>query len=689
MNHGAVGPRPGSLSRSLPQGPPPSLSLVFVKTDFSHYSGVTRVHSLGLKTLLLLLALVGATAAPAQSLEILGPSGVVSPEGFAVAVQLRNAEGKTLPSRPKVTVEGGELGSFAPAPPLASLWILPRAGVREVKLRAVEGGFAAEARFAVGPPASRVELSLDPPAPVKGRDTHAQLSIRILRPDGTADPDSSPPVLRVNVGEVSGLTQVGPGTYRAAYALPTTRYPEVAILVALSPWPHPASIHGALGRLLVPLATRVSLPGRAERNAEVSIEIAGETFGPVSTGPDGRFSLPVVVPPGYGTARARAVDRFGNTRTRELDLNLPPTDQLACVANPTQLPADGQAKARILCAASDPHGKPVTSNTVKLSAERGTLRGPTVLDNGMLEWIYTSPRGKPGTSEVLLGAWKAGGPRSTEELPLRLVQGAAADLLLSAREVQVFAGGELQLGVKVTDALGVPRAGAVLNLRGAEGGQSRVEETAPGQFRGVWEVPASLRGPVVLKARASGPFGLEPSRLSAWIEDGFLRAAVVDLAGLPVPAQRLKVNGREVTTDVRGEVELGVAQAGRVLLSHAQWPALRHDVYVLEGGRVVFPPDVAPGTPVREMAVDVAPPAQVIPRVELREGGRVAWWIEDDHGRTLEGRRVEVALSNEPRPREAVSGRTPAEVEAGGSGPWTITISDVDAKVSVVRKVAR
>ncbi len=52
-----------------------------------------------------------------------------------------------------------------------------------------------------------------------------------------------------------------PGTYRARYVLPSTNYPEVAILVALSAWPHPQSIHGAYGTMLVPLAAAVDLPG--------------------------------------------------------------------------------------------------------------------------------------------------------------------------------------------------------------------------------------------------------------------------------------------------------------------------------------------------------------------------------------------------------------------------------------------
>lgn len=645
-----------------------------------------RLDSRGLKTFLPLLLCLGATDALAQSLEVLGPSGVVPPDGFAVAVRLRGADGKALPANPRLAVESAEVQPGPPQPPLRTLWVTPRPGAREVRLRASEGSLSAEGRFPVGPPSARVELSINPPAPVKGRDTKAALTIRVLRTDGTPDPDASPPVVRTNVGTVTGLVSAGPGLFHATYELPSTRYPEVAIIVALSPWPGPSSIEGALGRLLVPLSGSVDLPGRTEPEAEMTLEIAGVTFGPVKAGTDGRFSLPVVVPPGHRFGIGTAVDKAGNKRKSRVDLALPPTDQLACVANPTRLPADGAAQARILCAASDPFGKPVASRSVQLTTQRGRLTDPQVREDAMIEWIYTAPRSQPGEPDTLLATWRQGGPRSREELKLDLVQGPAARLELSAREKLVHAGGELHLEAVVTDALGRPRPGATLRVAAPAGSFSKPEEVAPGRFSFTWRVPEDLRGTPTLRAKAQGPVGAEPAHLSAWIEGGQLRAAVTDPAGLPVRGQPLLAGERSLVTGDDGEAVVGPAAPGRVTISHRQWPGLRVDAYVLDGARDVFPASAPPGTPERAVTVPVAPPAKVIVRFAQRPGV-VLWWLEDDKGRRLEGRRVEVVTSAEPRGAQAMSAREPLPVLIRGKLPQTVTVTDVDANTTGVLEV--
>ncbi|MFP2913697.1 hypothetical protein ACLESD_53690, partial [Pyxidicoccus sp. 3LFB2] len=205
-------------------------------------------------------------------------------------------------------------------------------------------------------PATEVRLALEPPAPVKGRDKEALLTVRMLRPDGAEDDSGAPPVVRASIGRVEGLERTGPGTYRARYVLPDTRYPEVAILVAFSAWPSPQSIHGAYGRVLVPLAASVTLPGTTEPDAQISVDIAGSSFGPVAAGSDGRFRIPIIVPPGHRIGEGRVVDRVGNVRRMPIDLMLPPTDGLACVLQPQRLPADGTSRARLVCATSDPLG---------------------------------------------------------------------------------------------------------------------------------------------------------------------------------------------------------------------------------------------------------------------------------------------------------------------------------------------
>ncbi|WP_199729156.1 hypothetical protein, partial [Corallococcus sp. CA053C] len=446
----------------------------------------------------------------------------VPPEGFTVAVVRRDAKGAPVKfAPPTVTAEGADVRPGPEATPLRTFVVVPRAQAREVVVVAKGDGAEARARYAVGPPTSRVELSLEPAQPVKGRDTDATLTVKQLRPDGTPDDSGAPPVLRASTGRVEGLKHTGPGTYVARYVLPETDSPEAAILVALSAWPHPQSVHGAYGRLLVPLAASVDLPGESEPGARVSLEIAGKRFGPVQVGADGSFLLPLIVPPGYPMVRGQVEDRAGNVERIAIDLQLPPTNGLACVLNPQRLPADGVAQARLLCATSDPKGLPVADARVTVKAKYGRLEGPRRDANGMLEWRYTAPRAL-AADERIDAAWPQRGPGSRESLPMQLVQGPVRDVTVSLTEPLVHRGTEGQVVVVARDEAGQPRADAKVEVSALVGSVGPVVEAPPGTFTAAWRVPLEgVEGSTTeVSARAFGPLGTEPARLAVWRQGG-------------------------------------------------------------------------------------------------------------------------------------------------------------------------
>ncbi|MGZ3460906.1 MAG: hypothetical protein ACXU86_20655, partial [Archangium sp.] len=585
-----------------------------------------------------------------------------------------------------VSASGARLQPGPEQPPLRTFLVVPEPGAREVRVAAEGAGLRAEARYVLGPPATQVSLTLDPPAPVKGRDKEARLTVRMLQPDGTPDDTGAPPVLRVNVGRVESLARTGPGTWQARYVLPDTRYPEVAILVALSAWPHPQSIYGTYGKVLVPLAASVELPGRTEPDAEISVTIADESFGPVKAAPDGRFRLPVIVPPGHRFGQARAVDAAGNVRHSRMDLALPPTDGLACVLNPQRLPADGVSRARLLCATSDPYGLPVQDARVTATARHGSLLGPTRAEGGLLEWIYTAPSTPPGEPEQLVALWPERGTHSREELSLQLVQGPVARASLSLAEPMVHLGSRVPVTITAWDAFGRPRPRAVVVPRSPLGSFSPPREEAPGVFTSAWTLPP--RGPLdetVVKALAYGPVGTEPARLRVWAEGGVLYAGVTDLAGLPVPGQPLRAGGEERVTGEDGTVALGPVRPGRVEVVHGQWPGLRRTVFVVAEGGPVFPlePPLVPAT--AEQPVRLAPAVPVNVRLKV-EGPRVTFWMEDASGRVLEGREAYVWLS--------AGQRSPVEVKDGrGSfivtheGPVSVSVADVATGVTALAEV--
>ena len=275
---------------------------------------------------------------------------------------------------------------------------------------------------------AQVSLQLTPAAPVKGRDTEAVLNITT-----TAD-RPAPPVLRANVGVIEAVERLAPGQYRARYVLPATRAPEVAIIVAFAPWPHPQSVDGAFGVLRVPMASAVEVPGRAEPGAEVRIKLGDATFGPVRAQGDGSFRLPLVVPPGFGVATTTTVDRVGNKRSAKLDLMLPRVDQLACVATPTTLPADGVSKARVLCASSDQHGGATRGAKVRWSGGHGTWSAAKELGDGVQEWTWTAPRELGTGVETLRASWKQRAVDSSEEVRISLSQGPVRTLQIEAED---------------------------------------------------------------------------------------------------------------------------------------------------------------------------------------------------------------------------------------------------------------
>jgi hypothetical protein len=625
----------------------------------------------------------------ADRLELLGPNGTVSPDGFDVAVRRLDDAGKTLDAKGVTAEATGAAVSAGRGDGLARVFTLtPAEGSHKVTLKLAAGAVTTTHVFAVGPPAERVSLKLEPAAPVKNRDTSAELTIEMRNADGQPDAESAPPVVRANVGTLEHVERVGAGLYKARYVLPLTRFPEVAVVVAFSAWPHPQSVHGSFGALRVPLAAFVELPGKAEANADLSMVIAGQKFGPVHTERDGRFKIPVVVPPGYGIGMGTAVDRLGNKRTNPIDLALPPTDQLACVVNPTQLPADGQSRARVLCATSDPFGNIATGAKVALSAQRGRLSPPKALDNGVSEFTWVAPAELGGGREDLFASWRQGSVSAKEDLQIALLQGPAAHATLVTPEAFVHLGGSLAFTAFVKDALDRPRAGAHLALVSGGGRLDDINEVKPGELKWRWHAPIDAQtGAAALAVRAWGPVGSEPARIACWVEAQRLWAAVTDLAGLPVPSQPLKVGPHDLMTDAEGVVSLGPLQDTDISLKHRDWPGLTADVHVRENGALVFPRSVRPGSAPASHALTLGPSVPVVVRVEVK-GRVVTWWVETPDGQLVPGRDVEVELSEgKAGPAVQRDGHTQFEVQ-GIKAPATVSVVDVATQVLAMAEVA-
>lgn len=606
---------------------------------------------------MLLAVLAAPSGSRAQRLVWLAPSR--APAGrLTVALTEIDASGLArAPVAATIDARGGVLVEQAPRAEARVFSLDAESGELRLSARAA-GAEAATAALRIGAPAARVALAAEPAAPVKNQDQTATLRITVLRGDGSPDPEAPPPVVRTNVGTIEDLAAVSGGRFVARYRLPKARYPEVAILVAFVPWPHADSVAGAFGVLALPLASKVTLPGRTEPDASVRLDIAGTSFGPVRSDAEGNFEIPIVVPPGHRFGTTLATDRAGNRRSKNVDLHLPPTDRIACVANPTSLPADGAARARILCAATDPFGAPVAGARLLERAQWGALEGPRALSDGVYEWSYVAPKSLPASGEdPLVFEFPAGGKESREALALRLLPPPPARVEVEVVPQPIFVGasGTVRLQVRDRDGRPVP---ARPELRAQRGRLGAFAAPTVGEYLASYRPPAEpgdwtdrIAGPIF------APVGEVPARLSATLDGQTVVAEVESLGGLPIEGAAVTLDGRAAVTGPGGLARFPLGPEGdpvqRRRLVLRERPSLQAELWVLKtaAGPRLFP-DAGPLGPIPlEAKIALAPPTPVDLRVELvppsgAEHGAVRYRVFDLEGRPLRGRAVNVAVES-------------------------------------------
>ena len=590
------------------------------------------------------LLLVALAAAP----EILLPPWPLSPDGELVAV--RGAE----PLRAEAgTVEGVAPGLHR---------VIPAEGAREVRLVA---GRASAVASVEAPPAD-ITIAFTPGAPVKGRDAVA-LEITVGVAPG-ADPEARPPEIVASVGRVRSVSAAGPGRFRAVYEPPPTRHPEVAVLLALAPRCPTCPTPRAVGHAIVPLSAAIDLPGTSDPGVKTTVTIAGRSFGPVMADRQGRFTVPVVVPPGAHRGVADSVDAIGNRRRKEIDLHLPKVNRLACEAWPRAVPADGRSSAAVWCVASSEGGTPEAGAKLALSARPGEISAASPFRGALQRATFQAPRGGAGTEAVLTASYPDAGPASGDELRVGLVPGAPAEIAAEVAAEPVPLGAAVAARTAVRDVNG--------DVVGSPSGPPGTREgfVAPDRF-----VARTEPGDYVQRAPLSFalPPGKEVATLSLRRERGAWIAAARTVEARPAAGTPLRFgSGATAVTDARGE---------------ARAPALgaHETVTAANGARAAgfegFAPPSSPFELARTVTVALRPssPVDVVAGVE---GGWVHWRILDPGGKPLPGRDVVLKAKGilfGPPERDADGGRAPLRVLPGEHGPVAV----VDAATGVAAVV--
>jgi hypothetical protein len=215
-----------------------------------------------------------------------------------------------------------------------------------------------------------------------GIDKGTTLFVTVTGPLAAA---AIPARTQATVGTIGPLVPAStPGSFSAAYRVPTDQIPQSAIISLEVSFPGGARAH-ATTRLMLPAAT--TFPLRSSPDASVSLDITGRVFGPIRADGNGNVSIPIVVPPDVGVGRARAVNQFGIAKETDVDLQARDYPRVLLIA-----PPDGEAGSTVDVEvwAVEASGDPSEPEDIDLRASAGTLRraGGTP---GMARFTFTLP----------------------------------------------------------------------------------------------------------------------------------------------------------------------------------------------------------------------------------------------------------------------------------------------------------
>ena len=268
-------------------------------------------------------------------------------------------------------------------------------------------------------------LSLATPAPVLGIEDETELRIEVT---GTfASPLPFPRIL-CSAGRVEDLVREGPTSFSARFLLPSTCFPQVAILVA--DFSRDSLI--LRGSLAVRLRAAASPGYGTDPGARVTVKVGDKEFGPVVAPADGNVHVPVIVPPGIDFALAQSVNSHGQASQHVLDLKIPPA-QRALVVAPEKLVAGSAAEVAVL--AVEPSGRLVDASTIVLASSGPRPEPLGSRTDGEARFLVRVPASLQDPTLHLMASLR-GQPEVSAEADVVLLSAPTAHVLLQAETTQ-------------------------------------------------------------------------------------------------------------------------------------------------------------------------------------------------------------------------------------------------------------
>ncbi|MGQ0508611.1 MAG: hypothetical protein ACT4TC_25205 [Myxococcaceae bacterium] len=386
--------------------------------------------------------------------------------------------------------------------------------------------------------ALRVEVK--PPHAVGGSSQTAVVEL--------IDAGGGPWEISSNVGTVSAAELGRDGIWRARFSPPPQKFPQVAILYAQK--------KGTSDRrwFSIPIHGTDTLKLSTKPNASVEVTVGTVSFEGVANAA-GKVEVPIVAPPGVATAQVKSVDRLGNARVKNVDLEPPPFPRV-------RFAPQGKATASwndtgplvIDLYAIERNGAP-SNEDILVNADRGAV---VAEKNGRLI-RYTAPE-EIGDGRARLRANLRSSGTTDGELEISLTGGKAARLTLKANPAQYVAGSGAPLAVELvaSDAKGnpLPLAGVTADfgtLTLAADGTGTLK--VPDGFGERQEITFSMGGttaklPLVPGAPTAGTFQFERRLVRPGEPPHAGEVKLQDAYGNPVRGAALRLSAQQ------GEVAL-------------------------------------------------------------------------------------------------------------------------------------
>jgi hypothetical protein len=311
----------------------------------------------------------------------------------------------------------------------------------------------------------------------------SEVPVAIEAPE-TPETEDRPLRIAVNVGQFSEVEKVSPGTYRATYHLPETRFPQVALVAV---W-RETGPEAPIEFLRIPLSGRTKLPVKSTKGAEIRVIVGDETYGPVVADARGKAELMIAVPPGVTEVVATS------SKARELSqgtvaVDVPPYNRLTLAVTPYLVPADGGSSVTVH-AFYDVEKDPPPIERLKLAVEKGELR-PIGQSENRYKYRFVPTRGTEA-NEVRLRASVAGDKASRAEAVISLGLPTPERIVSRGLASPLVADGasSADMTVLVLDRLGLGVPNLVLTASAASGGNAgQIREVGRGEYA------ISVRGP--------------------------------------------------------------------------------------------------------------------------------------------------------------------------------------------------